>query len=178
MIGSITLRAPDLLAIGDGVSIGNAVNLENARVEHGELLLGAIALGNDACVGSYAVLEGNTAIGALGHLEGQIALSDGMARAGRAHLERLAGARRRRLRSGLPAGAPAVSRTRQAGEALFFVFGALLIATLFFLPVFPELHADRLARRVRDAARGCRADAHRRSSWPGISCWPSRPRRC
>jgi non-ribosomal peptide synthetase-like protein len=37
MIGSITLRAPDLLSIGDGASIGNATNLENVRVQHGEL---------------------------------------------------------------------------------------------------------------------------------------------
>lgn len=138
MIGSITLRAPDLLVIGDGASIGNAVNLENARVEHGSLRLGAIAIGSDAGVGSYAILEGNTAIGAFGHLEGQSALSDGMAvPAGRSW-------------SGSPArdvGAfdrasnrarPPVSRTRQAGEALFFLCGALLITTLFFMPVFPS----------------------------------------
>ncbi|MGS0756092.1 peptide synthetase, partial [Roseateles sp. GG27B] len=57
-IGSISLRAPDLLVVEDGVSIGNAANFENARVEHGELLLGQITLGREACVGSYAVLEG------------------------------------------------------------------------------------------------------------------------
>jgi UDP-3-O-[3-hydroxymyristoyl] glucosamine N-acyltransferase len=32
IIGSMTLRAPDLLEIGDNVSVGNAVNFENARV--------------------------------------------------------------------------------------------------------------------------------------------------
>ncbi len=138
MIGSITLRAPDLLLIGDGVSIGNAVNFENARVEHGMLRLGVIAIGSEAGIGSYAILEGNTAMGAFGHLEGQSALSDGMTvPAGRTW-------------SGSPArdmGAfdrasnqarPPVSRTRQAGEALFFLCGALLITTLFFMPVFPS----------------------------------------
>ena len=78
VIGSMTLRVPDLFTVADGVSIGNAVNFENARVEHGWLHLGAIDLGRDAAVGSYAILEGNTRIGALGHLEGQSALSDGM----------------------------------------------------------------------------------------------------
>jgi non-ribosomal peptide synthetase-like protein len=138
LIGSITLRAPDLLTIGDGASIGNAVNFENARVQQGELRLGAIDLGNDAYVGSYAVLEGDTAIEKLGHLEGQSALGDG------------ARVPAGRVWSGSPARdagsfdpdsnpvRPTVSRFRLAGEALFFLLGALLIATLFFLPVFPS----------------------------------------
>jgi non-ribosomal peptide synthetase-like protein len=138
MIGSITLRAPDLLVIGDGASIGNAVNFENARVEHGELRLGAIAIGSDAGVGSYAILEGNTAIGAFGHLEGQTALSDGMqVPAGRTW----SGSPARDVGAFDPASNPArppVSRTRRATEALFFLCGALLITTLFFLPVFPS----------------------------------------
>ncbi|MGV8805107.1 MAG: Pls/PosA family non-ribosomal peptide synthetase [Polaromonas sp.] len=138
MIGSITLRAPDLLVIGDGVSIGNAVNFENARVEHGQLHLGAIAIGSEAGIGSYAILEGNTAIGALGHLEGQTALSDGMTvPAGRTW----SGSPARDVGAFDPASNRArlpVTRTRLAGEALFFLAGALLVTTLFFLPVFPS----------------------------------------
>ncbi|HEX5337694.1 MAG TPA: amino acid adenylation domain-containing protein, partial [Gallionella sp.] len=42
VIGALSVRAPDLLAIGDGVSIGSSVNFENARVERGELILGPI----------------------------------------------------------------------------------------------------------------------------------------
>jgi len=137
-IGSITLRVPDLLTLGDGVSIGNAANFENARVEHGELRVGSIILGREASVGSYAVLEGNTQIGAYGHLEGQSALSDGkMLPAGRIWTGSPAAdvgvfdhaARRPR---------PTVSRLRELLEGSFFVVGALLIATLFFLPVFPS----------------------------------------
>ena len=138
MIGSITLRAPDLLVIGDGASIGNAVNLENARVEHGQLRLGRIDIGRDAGIGSYAILEGNTAIGAFGHLEGQTALSDGM----RVPPARVwSGSPARDVGAFDPASNPArppLSRTRQAAEALFFLCGALLITTLFFLPVFPS----------------------------------------
>ena len=138
MIGSVTLRAPDLLVIGDGASIGNAVNLENARVEHGVLHLGSIAIGNEAGIGSYAILEGNTAVCALGHLEGQTALSDGMTvPAGRTW----SGSPARDVGSFDPASNRArlpVTRTRLVGEAAFFLFGALLITTLFFLPVFPS----------------------------------------
>ena len=137
-IGSLTLRVPDLLTLEDGVSIGNAANFENARVEHGELHLGQITLRREASVGSYAVLEGNTHMGAYGHLGGQSALSDGQALpAGR-------------IWKGSPAadaGAfdptvrrprPVVSRARVWLEGSYFVAGALLIATLFFLPVFPS----------------------------------------
>jgi len=137
-IGSMTLRAPDLLDIGDFVSIGNAVNFENARVERGVLKLGRITLARDACVSSFAVLEGNTRIEPQGHLEGQSALGDG------AHVP--AG----RIWAGSPArdaGAfdpvrlpprPAVSAARSMLEGAFFVFGILLIVTLFFMPVFPS----------------------------------------
>jgi non-ribosomal peptide synthetase-like protein len=138
VIGSMTLRAPDLLAIGDNVSIGNGVNFENARVERGRLLLGQISLDDDACVSSYAILEGNTRVGRRGHLEGQAALQDGAAvpdgRIWNGSPARDAGAFDP---STLPP-RPHASRLRLAGETLFFMFGMLLVATLFFMPVFPS----------------------------------------
>jgi non-ribosomal peptide synthetase-like protein len=138
VIGSMTLRAPDLLAVGDNVSIGNAVNFENARVERGRLILGRIALDDDACVASYAILEGNTRVGRRGHLEGQSALQDGAqvpdGRVWNGSPARDAGAFDP---STLPP-RPHAGRLRLAGEALFFVFGMLLVATLFFMPVFPS----------------------------------------
>lgn len=138
-IGSLSIRAHDLLVIGDGVSIGNTVNLENARVEHGVLILANITLATEACVDSYAILEGNTSIGEYGHLDGLSALSDGM------HVPAS------RIWSGSPArdiGAfdhtlqmprPAVSETRLFGEAIFFIAGVLTTATLFFIPIFPSM---------------------------------------
>ena len=137
IIGGVGLRAPDLLEIGHGVSIGNGVSFENARVERGQLHLGRIALQGNACIGSYVIMEGNTSVGHFGHLEGQSALADGH------HVP--AG----RIWQGSPARdigsfdiqdqapRPAVTATRLFAERVFFVFGILLIATLFFLPVFP-----------------------------------------
>jgi len=137
-IGSITVRAPDLLNIGDGVSIGSAVNLENARVQHGELILGPITLKKDAYVGSYSVLEGNVCLEDSAHLDGQSALADGNVIPAY------------RLWKGSPAKdhtafdptnlppRPQLSRKRAVGEVVFFVFGALLISSLFFVPVFPS----------------------------------------
>ncbi|WP_077002041.1 Pls/PosA family non-ribosomal peptide synthetase [Variovorax sp. KK3] len=138
VIGSIKLRAPDLLALGDRASVGNAVLFENARVERGELVLGRIDIDADAHVGSYAVLEGGTRIGAWGHLDGQSALREGQA------------VPERRLWVGSPArdgGAfdPAslpprvvASARRRTLETAFFVAGAALASVLFFLPVFPS----------------------------------------
>ena len=138
VIGSMTLRAPDLLSIGDNVSVGNAVNFENARVERGRLLLGRISIGDDACISSYAIMEGNTTVGAFGHLEGQSALADGAAvPAGRVYT----GSPARDAGAFDPAShppRPAVSRLRLTGETLFFCFGMVLIAVLFFMPVFPS----------------------------------------
>ena len=138
IIGSMTLRVPHLLSIGSGSSIGNATNFENARVMHGKLIIGEIALGSHSCVGSYSVLEGNTRIDDYGHLDAQSALSDGMAIPAQ------------RNWSGSPARdtgpfdmqsnppRPPVSARRLTGEAIYFVWGALLITTLFFMPVFPS----------------------------------------
>ncbi|MFY8041353.1 MAG: Pls/PosA family non-ribosomal peptide synthetase, partial [Rhodoferax sp.] len=138
VIGSITLRAPDLLEIDDGCSIGNAVNLENARVEHGRLHIGRIELGADSNVGSYAVLEGNTRLDTLAHLEGQSALRDGQTvPAGRIWSGSPARDTGAFDRAAQPA-RPALTRTRAAVESIYFLFGALLITTLFFLPVFPS----------------------------------------
>lgn len=137
VIGSVTMRAHDLIDIGDQVSIGSAVNFENVRVERGELVVGPIRLAQDAHVGAYAVLEGNTSLGAQAHLEAQSALRDGMhlpaGRIGQGSPARDIGA----FDPGTLPGRVRVSRRRRLGENLFFISGVLATAILFFLPVFP-----------------------------------------
>lgn len=138
VIDTISLRAPDLLTIGDGVSIGSSVNLENARVEYGYLVLGSIEIGNDGYIGSYATLEGGTVIEERGHLEGLAALASG---------QRVPAGQ---VWDGVPARyqpesklehyppRPQPGRVARALSALCYVVGAALVATLFFLPVFPS----------------------------------------
>lgn len=137
LIGSVTLRVPDLLRIDSGASIGNACNFENARVEKGYLHLGRIDIGENAYVGSYAVIEGGTQMDTQAHLAGQSCLVDGQ------HIPA------QRMWEGSPARdigifdpsalpqRPQVSSARKIGEAMFFVLGSLSISALFFLPVFP-----------------------------------------
>ena len=64
LIDSLDLRAPDLLTIEPGASVGTAVHIENARVEGRRADARAGRLGRDAVVDSYAVLENDTALGA------------------------------------------------------------------------------------------------------------------
>ena len=137
VIGSVTIRQPHLLRIADGASIGSNVNLENVRVERGELVVGAIEIGREAYVGSYAVMEGDSAIADHGRLEGLAALARG-GRIGAREVWDGAPAQRQGLWSPEQRQPrPGVTRLRRTGEALFFSLGAALTSVLFFLPIFP-----------------------------------------
>ena len=137
MIGSMSLRCPGLMTMEDGVSIGNAVGFENARVEHGELHLGPVHLARNACVGSYTIVEGNTVLEECAHLDAQSALGDG---------QTIPARRIWRGSPGVDAGPfdcasnpdrALPSPGRRFFEALFYVLAVLSIAILFFMPAFP-----------------------------------------
>ncbi len=138
LIGALSIRAPDLLEIGNGVSIGSSVNLENVRVEGNELIMGSISIGDEAVVDSYAVMEGESSIAEYAHLGGLSSLAAGQ------HVppaQRWEGAPARfSAATDIQGRRPrvAVSRLRTAMEALFYFLGANLVAIVFFLPVFPS----------------------------------------
>ena len=78
-ISRISVRAPDLLSVGDGASIGAAVNLENFEVRGGVWEVSPIRVGANAYIGSYAVLQGDVEMGDEARLDGLSSL--GAARA-------------------------------------------------------------------------------------------------
>jgi non-ribosomal peptide synthetase-like protein len=136
IIDTITVGVPELLTVEDGVSIGTFVNIENARVEGGMLILGTVTVERDAVVDSYSVLEDATVVGRGARLGGQSALAAG-----------------RKIPDGETwDGAPAM-KTEAAGQSLpprpeaswvsrwVMAFGcaaaAVGVAILFFLPTFP-----------------------------------------
>lgn len=137
VVGSITIRQPHLLRIGNGVSVGSNVNMENVRVERGELVVGRIEIASEGYVGSYAVMEGDTAIAAYGRLEGLAALSRG-GRIGEREIWDGSPARfvRHLQTNERPVRRP-VTQLRRIGEYVFFSLGAALTSVLFFLPIFP-----------------------------------------
>lgn len=138
VIGSVSIRAPDLLTIGDGVSIGSSVHLENVRAEHGELIVGPISLGKEAYVGSYAVLENDTVIEDFGYLDGLSSLSAGE----RVPQEQVwAGSPARFVREvdhSEYAPRRVIGNARAALELVGYLLGACAVASLFFMPVFPS----------------------------------------
>ncbi|MCT9810961.1 amino acid adenylation domain-containing protein [Acidovorax sp. Be4] len=137
VVGSVTIQLPHLLRIGDGASLGSNVNLANVRVERGELVVGAIDIGAEGYVGSYAVMEGDTAIAPWGRLEGLAALARGGRIAEREVWDGSPARLVRQRQSGERRARPPVTRARRMAESLFFTVGAALTSVLFFLPIFP-----------------------------------------
>ena len=137
LIGSVSARAPDLITIGNGVSIGSAVNLENIRLEPDALVVGPIAIGDEAYIGSYAALEAGTVMEARSYLCGLSSLASGQrVPAG----QKWQGAPSRHIGEANANRVPprrAINRTRRLQETGFYLLGAAVVATLFFLPVFP-----------------------------------------
>ncbi|MDB6019047.1 MAG: Amino acid adenylation [Pedosphaera sp.] len=136
MIDTITLGAPELLTIEDGVSIGTFVNIENARVEGGMLIVGPVHLQRDSVVDSYAVLENHTKLGEQARLYGQSALAAGR--------EIPAGetwdgapARVSAHRSETLPPRPSIGFVRHWTQAIIFALTAIAVSVLFFLPTFP-----------------------------------------
>ncbi|WHP04343.1 MULTISPECIES: delta-poly-L-ornithine synthetase PosA [Acinetobacter] len=138
-ISSVHIRMPSLLTIEDGVSIGSNVNLENAKVEHGHLVLGSITLKQDSYVGSYAVLEENTVLEAKAHVNALTAIEynttvptgeiwDGTPARKIGHVDEL---------TKMPA-RPALSFVRKILEYGYYAVSALIIACIFFIPIFPS----------------------------------------
>lgn len=136
MMDMITLAAPELLTVDDGVSIGTYANIENVRVEGGELIAGSVHLKKDSVVDSYSVLENDTELGERARLSGQSALAAG----GRIPADEIwVGAPARRSKQtveSLPP-RPAVSPLRRWALASAFGLTAVGVSVLFFLPTFP-----------------------------------------
>ena len=136
MMDSITMGVPELLTVEDGVSIGTFVNIENARVEGGELILGPVLLQRESVVDSYSVLEEGTTVGEGARLGGQSALGAGRAIPGGEIWEGAPAAPSGRRDDPLPP-RPRVSFARCWLTALFSAATAIMVSVLFFLPTFP-----------------------------------------
>ena len=137
-IGSVHVRMPALLHIEDGVSIGSHVNLENAKIEHGRLVLGRIHLQQESYIGSYAVVEENCTLQTHAHLQAQSALSYGSTIP---PYEVWDGAPARKTGLFDPrqqAARPALAKGREYAEYIYYALSALVISCIFFIPIFPS----------------------------------------
>ncbi|WP_189458539.1 Pls/PosA family non-ribosomal peptide synthetase [Jeongeupia chitinilytica] len=137
-LGAINVRAPDLLHIGAGASVGASVNLENVRVDGEELVVGSIVIGERGYVGSYCAMHEDCVVGTAARLDGLSALPPG------GHVpagEVWQGSPARRTgtvdANRLPP-RPAHGRGAAAFELVLHFVCAALVSAVFFLPVFPS----------------------------------------
>jgi non-ribosomal peptide synthetase-like protein len=135
-VDMITLAAPELLTVEDGVSIGSFVNIENARVEGGELVVGPVVLRRDSVVDSYSVLEEATELGERAQLCGQSALGANRKIPADEVWDGAPARRVPQVSEPLPP-RPRVSLARRGVLAVLFAITAIAISVLFFLPTFP-----------------------------------------
>lgn len=154
-IGTISIRAHDLLTIKDGASIGAAVNLENFHVESDSWEVGPIEIGKDAYIGSYSVLESHTTIEDNGRLEALSSLTRGQ----RVATKRVwSGAPSRHTNDVQPEKQPERKSGNVFRHSLVYIAGAALTSVLFFMPVFPsfilidQLDANWLDLTANDAS--------------------------
>jgi len=136
IIDTITLGAPELLTIADGVSIGAFVNIENARVEGGWLILGPVRLERGSVLDSYAVLENDTRLGEQSRLGGLSALAAGR-EIPAGEIWEGAPARKSAQNSEPLPPRPQISAAQRWLEAAVFAATAIVVSMIFFLPTFP-----------------------------------------
>lgn len=137
-IGSVHVRMPALLWIEDGVSIGSHVNLENAKIEHGRLVLGSIHLQQESYIGSYSVVEENCTLQPYAHLQAQSALSYGSTIPAHEIWDGAPARKTGLFDPGLQAARPALSKGRAYAEYVYYALSALVISCIFFIPIFPS----------------------------------------
>ena len=136
MIDMITLGVPELLTVEDGVSLCTFVNLENARVEGGELVIGPVWLKQDSVVDSYSVLEDHTELGTRARLCGQSALAAGRTIPADEIWDGAPAQRSTQTAETLPP-RPQASLLHRGSLAVLFAVTAIAVSVLFFLPTFP-----------------------------------------
>ncbi len=137
MIGDIDMGMADLLTIGDGAAIGGKVKLNNARVEGNELVIGHIAIGADAYIGTSCVLEDGVVIGEGAELHDLTALGSGVVVGA---YEVWDGSPARKIgdvdQASLPAPADAPLWKRTLQGFLYLTF-LLVLPPLSLMPIFP-----------------------------------------
>ncbi len=136
LIDTVTIGAPELLTIEDGAGIGTFVNIENARVEAGELIVGPVVLRHEATVDSHSVLENDTELGAHATLCGQSALGTGGKIPAGEVWDGAPARKTGRTASPLPP-RPRIGFAQRWALAAMFALTAIVVSVLFFLPTFP-----------------------------------------
>ncbi len=137
MIGHCEIGAPDLVSIGEWASIGHKAVLANAEIEDGELIIGRIAIGDDAYVGNQVIVPAGSVIGRDARLEDLTALQPG---AQVADHEIWDGSPARKVGMVDPSTLlphPQVSKARKNALFAVYALAIVLVSAIGLLPIFP-----------------------------------------
>ncbi|MEN5082175.1 Pls/PosA family non-ribosomal peptide synthetase [Bosea sp. TWI1241] len=133
--------ALDLVEIGDEVTLGGKLSLANAEVVGNELIIGRIAIGRDAYIGTSCALGHDTVVGEGAELADLTALPAGTQVAAFEHWDGSPGRKVGMVdASAWPKPAPAVSTPVKLAQNAYFGALLLLMPALALLPIFPAFY--------------------------------------
>jgi len=140
ILGEMEAGAFDLVTIGTGVAIGGKVRLANAEAVGDELVIGAIAIGDDAFIGSSCIVSHDVVIEPGGELGDLTALAPG-SRVGR--YEHWDGSPARKVgmvdQAALPEAAHA-SPARKVALTAFYAAMLVILPPVSLIPIFPAFY--------------------------------------
>lgn len=140
IVSEIESGAIDLVSIGRGASIGGKVKFANAEVVGNELIIGRIAVGDEACIGTSCVISHDVTIGEGAELLDLTAVGAG-ARLGEWEIWDGSPAHKVGMvdRAALPA-EPVASRATRTLQTIVYVAVLLLLPPVSLLPIFPAFY--------------------------------------
>jgi non-ribosomal peptide synthetase-like protein len=137
LISEIDAGAPDLVTIGDHVSIGGKVIIANTRAKRDLFIVGRVTIGNDVMIGSSCVIENDVVIGDGAELDDLSSLEAGLTVPA---FEHWSGSPARKVADldpkVLPAPATASKLQRHFQTALYCVM-LIILPPIGLLPVVP-----------------------------------------
>ncbi|WP_254432476.1 Pls/PosA family non-ribosomal peptide synthetase [Magnetospirillum sp. SS-4] len=140
VISELEAGAFDLVTIGDGVAIGGKVRLANAEVIGDQLVIGTIAIGDDAHIGTSCVIGHDVVIEQGGELGDLTAITAG-GRVGR--YQHWDGSPARQVGmvdvDSLPQPARA-GKARKLGLTAFYAAMLVILPPISLLPIFPAFY--------------------------------------
>lgn len=140
IIGEVEAGAFDLITIGQGVVIGGKAKLSNAEIVGNELVIGTIAIGDDAHIGTSCVIGPDTVLADETELADLTSVPPGV-RTGRAEFWEGSPARRTGTVdvAALPEPARA-TRTRKAALSAFYLLMLVILPPISLIPIFPAFY--------------------------------------
>ena len=137
ILGEMEIGAFDLLAIGEGASVGGKTKINNARVEGGTFIVGEASIGRDCSVGTSCVIEDDVVIDDGAELKDLTAVAAG-ARVGPWQVWDGSPGRKVGLSSPDELEAePVASTARRVVQGLLYTLFLLTIPPLGLIPIFP-----------------------------------------